>query len=152
MNAIRSTISPPVSAISGLTWHQRLAVPESSAFGVVAVSDDVLVGFIYVVADADATFGALIDNLHVAPGARSAGLGPRLLNAAARGIEARGWGPQVFLWVYDANLRARAFYARMGGAEVEQLRKRAPDGHEALEWRVSWPDVAALSSHTLPSC
>ncbi len=141
-----------VDADRDATWHQRLDTPNEDAFGVVTLRDGAMVGFVYVIGHADAIHGALIDNLHVAPGARSAGLGPRLLEAAARGIEARGWGPRVFLWVYDANVRARAFYARSGGAEVEQVRKRAPDGQDALEWRVVWPDVAVLSAPAHSSC
>ena len=134
------------------TWHQRLDTPKQDAFGVVALREGAMVGFVYVIGHADATHGTLIDNLHVAPGARSAGLGPRLLEAAALGIESRGWGPRIFLWVYDANVRARAFYARVGGAEVEQLRKRAPDGQDVLEWRVCWPDLAVLATPAQSIC
>ncbi|MES3035519.1 MAG: GNAT family N-acetyltransferase [Gemmatimonadota bacterium] len=141
-----------VDADRAATWQQRLQDHGTAAFGIAALRDGALIGFVWVMGNTDAHYGALIDNLHVAPGARSAGLGPRLLEAAARGIESRGWGPRVFLWVYDANVRARAFYGRMGGAEVEQVSKRAPDGRDALEWRVSWPDVAVLRSPASPEC
>jgi GNAT superfamily N-acetyltransferase len=102
------------------------------------------VGFVFVLCDVDAVYGNLVDNLHVAPEARSAGIGPQLLAAAAAGIEERRWNRRVHLWVWDANMRARAFYKRMGGREVESTLKSAPDGTEAKSWRVVWDDVSAL--------
>ncbi len=133
-------------------WHRRLDGPRDDAFGKAAVRDGELLGFVYVAQVPDASWGVLIDNLHVAPGARSAGIGPRLLEAAARGIEQRNWGSRVHLWVFEANERARRFYARMGGVEVEHVAKLAPDGQELPEWRVAWSDVAVLRSPAVPSC
>jgi ribosomal protein S18 acetylase RimI-like enzyme len=134
------------------TWHSRLGATTMDAFGVVALRDEVLVGFVYVVGVPDSPWGVLIDNLHVAPGARSAGIGPKLLEAAARGIEARAWGPRVHLWVFEANVRARRFYRRVGGVEAEHVCRLAPDGQVLPEWRVVWPDVAVLRAPALPSC
>jgi ribosomal protein S18 acetylase RimI-like enzyme len=141
-----------VDADHASTWHVRLGEPRDDAFGKTAVRDGALVGFVYVTQVSDVRWGVLIDNLHVAPGARSAGIGPRLLDAAARGIDARGWGRRVHLWVHDANVRARRFYARVGGVEVEQVLKLAPDGQSLPEWRVAWTDAAVLSHPALPSC
>ena len=128
-------------------WSQRLPAADDGRFGIVAWDGITAVGFVYVIVDADPTWGTLIDNLHVAPHVRSAGIGPRLLAAAGGGVQARGWDRRVHLWVYDANVRARAFYARMCGREVETIMKATPDGVAAREWRVAWDDVAQLLAH-----
>ena len=125
-------------------WRQRLGAPAESRFGVVAQQGDAAVGFVYVVAHADPTWGTLIDNLHVSPQARSAGIGARLLAAAADGMSLRGWDRRVHLWVYDGNVRARGFYVRMRGREVETIMKATPDGVAARSWRVAWRDLDEL--------
>ena len=125
-------------------WGKRLELRDDSQFGVIAAFGAFPVGFVFVIGAADPMFGNLVDNLHVASEARSAGIGPQLLAAAADGIEARGWDRRAHLWVWDANVRARAFYARMGGREVETTLKSAPDGTEAKTWRVVWDDVGTL--------
>lgn len=145
-------LNEAVDADRASTWRHRLAEPRDDAFGKAAIRDETLVGFVYVQRLDDDRWGVLIDNLHVAPGARSAGIGPKLLEAAARGIAQRQWGARVHLWVYEANERARRFYARMGGVEVEHVTKPAPDGQLLPEWRVAWTDVAVLQSPALPSC
>ena len=127
-------------------WLARLDVRDESQFGVLASFDDVAVGFVYLMANVDPVYGTLVDNLHVVTEARSAGIGPRLLAAAAAGIIERGWDDRVHLWVWDANVRARAFYARMGGREVETMLKVAPDGTEAQTWRVAWDDSRELGA------
>lgn len=123
-------------------WLTRLAERDDAQFGVLASLGAVAVGFVYLIRILDPNYGSLVDNLHVVSEARSAGIGPRLLAAAADGIIARAWDTRVHLWVWDANVRARAFYARMGGREVETTMKSAPDGTVAATWRVVWDDVA----------
>jgi ribosomal protein S18 acetylase RimI-like enzyme len=125
-------------------WTKRFERFDDTQFGVIASFGVYPVGFVFVLCDVDAVYGNLVDNLHVAPEARSAGIGPQLLAAAAAGIEERRWNRRVHLWVWDANMRARAFYKRMGGREVESTLKSAPDGTEAKSWRVVWDDVSAL--------
>lgn len=125
-------------------WSKRLEVRDDSQFGTLASVGAVPVGFIYVMANVDPVYGTLVDNLHVVSEARSAGIGPRLLAAATDGIVEREWDRRVHLWVWDANMRARAFYARMGGREVETAMKSAPDGTEAQTWRVAWDDARAF--------
>jgi GNAT superfamily N-acetyltransferase len=125
------------------SWRTRLgAFDEAREFGIIACCDGVPVGFVFVIADVHPTWGTLIDNLHVLTAHRSAGIGARLLAAAAEGIHERGWDRRVHLWVFDANVRARAFYARMGGVEVEQIIKPTADGASAPTARVVWADCA----------
>jgi ribosomal protein S18 acetylase RimI-like enzyme len=145
-------LNEAVDADRASTWQARLGEPGEGAFGTAALREGELVGFVYVKQVSDEPWRVLIDNLHVAPGERSAGIGPRLLDAAARGIDARRWGQRVHLWVYDANVRARRFFARVGGVEVEQVLKLAPDGQSLPEWRVAWTDAAVLSHPAPPSC
>jgi ribosomal protein S18 acetylase RimI-like enzyme len=125
-------------------WEKRLSTHDDAQFGLLACFGELAVGFVYIMARVDPVFGTLIDNLHVSPESRSAGIGPRLLSGAADEMAARGWERGVHLWVWDANTRARAFYARMGGREVETGLKSAPDGTEAQTWRVVWEDYSAL--------
>ncbi len=126
-------------------WRQRLGVlSDADHFGLIAMHHGAPIGFVFVTRDADPIWGSLIDNLHVSAAMRSAGIGQRLLVAAADGIATRRWGHRVHLWVYDANVRARAFYARLGGTEVEGRVKAVPDGSRASTWRVAWDDLEHL--------
>lgn len=129
-------------------WRVRLrALDETREFGVVASCDGIPVGFVFVIANADTTWGSLIDNLHVSTAHRSTGIGRRLLAAAAAGIGVRGWDRRAHLWVYDANVRARAFYAKMGGVERGQIMKATADGSSAPTSRVTWADCGELQTN-----
>ncbi|SEA55516.1 GNAT family N-acetyltransferase [Rubrimonas cliftonensis] len=75
-----------------------------------------------------------IDNLHVRPGLRGGGVGRRLMAEAARRLAAQG-RDAVELTVAVRNLRARAFYARLGGVEGEETRR---------------PSFGAVIFHCLP--
>ena len=125
-------------------WTKRLERLVALQFGVIAAFGAIPVGFVFVEGHVDPVYGNLIDNLHVSPEARSAGIGPQLLAAAANGMAERGWDRRVHLWVWNANTRARAFYARLGGREVETGMKSVADGTEAQTWRVVWDDFDAL--------
>jgi len=70
-------------------------------------------------------------SLAVAPGARRAGVGTRLLAAALE--QARGRGAELaHLEVRTSNAGARAFYERSGFAEVGRRRGHYDDGEDAL--------------------
>ena len=73
-----------------------------------------------------------VDALYLAPGARGQGLGAALLAEAKAAEDALG------LWTFQANVGARAFYARQGFAETRltdgaENDERLPDVR--LEWR-----------------
>jgi GNAT superfamily N-acetyltransferase len=99
-------------------WARRLETPRDQEAGSIASLDAAPVAFFYLVADADPRRGTLLDNLHVAPHARGAGLGRRLLDEAARVIAARRWPGGLHLWVFEANAGARRFYERHGAVQV----------------------------------
>ena len=50
----------------------------------------------------------------------------------------RATHPGLFLWCYEQNTRARAFYERQGAEAVEQILYAAPDGQWYPEWRYAW--------------
>ena len=53
--------------------------------------------------------------IYVDPAAQGRGVGRALLDAAVRGLAARGCD-EAMLWVFEANAAARGFYERMGWA------------------------------------
>jgi GNAT superfamily N-acetyltransferase len=123
-------------------WARRLGAPAPQACGLVALLAARPVGFAYLIADADPTRGTLLDNLHVAPGHRGAGIGLRLLESAAGEVERRGWPRGLHLWVFDANAGARRFYERHGGRVVAQTLYAASDGGHHPASCYAWDDAA----------
>lgn len=134
----------PVVAERVAHWRGRLSDP-GDAFGVVAQRADDVIGFVWVIPDADTQWGALLDNLHVRPGLVRGGVGGRLLVAAAATLEARRPGSAMHLFVFEANVNARAFYRRWGGVEAEHLARPTVDGATAPSWRVAWSNAAAIT-------
>lgn len=125
-------------------WAARLGTPVDSAFGFLAEAAGDAVGFVFVCGRADAAWGPLIDNLHVLPGLKGRGLGRRLLEAAALETARRYPGERVHLFVFEANVGARRFYAGVGGREVERSTVDAPGGGSQVRWRVLWDDAERL--------
>lgn len=127
-----------------VVWATRLGTPVAANYGYIAESEGGPVGFVYLLGDADATWGTLIDNLHVLPGLKGQGIGRRLLEAAARETRHRRPDERVHLFVYEENHPARRFYASVGGREVERGTVDAPGGGSQIHWRVAWDDAAHL--------
>lgn len=125
-------------------WAKRLASDDAGTCGLVAVHEGVEVGFAFMVREADAGYGNLLDNLHVSPGMRGQGIGRRLLSELAREVRQRGWNPGLYLWVFETNAGARRFYERHGALPIETAWHDMPDGGGALAWRYSWPDAETL--------
>jgi ribosomal protein S18 acetylase RimI-like enzyme len=126
------------------TWTGRLHSPVATEFGFLAESADGAVGFVFVRGRADDAWGTLIDNLHVLPGRKGRGIGRRLLEAAALETARRHPRERVHLFVFEANVAARRFYAGVGGQEVEQVVVEPPGGGSQVEWRVVWDDAERL--------
>lgn len=66
-------------------WRMRLTRPDPNHRTVVADFCGDIVGFAHTDLDDDPTWGALLDNLHVADGLKRRGIGTLLLAASARG-------------------------------------------------------------------
>ena len=100
-------------------------------------------GFVAAWTAGDPGFGAYIDNLHVHPERRSAGLGRRLLGAAMRRVADRGEA-RAYLWVFDGNTRAIDFYRRLGGEIVDRGFDEI-DGLKVSQSRIAWQDTSRLA-------
>jgi len=85
-----------------------------------------------------------VDNLHVRPGMRNAGIGRALLGLAATRLQAQGCG-SADLRVFARNPGALRFCAKLG-AETGPEVLRETQGQQVLERRASWADIGALVS------
>jgi ribosomal protein S18 acetylase RimI-like enzyme len=132
------TLGPSLDGERREHWRAKLTAMASDDTVLVADGQ----GFIAVWAKGDTGFGAYIDNLHVRPDRRSAGLGRRLLGAAMQRVATRG-ERRAYLWVFDANTRAIDFYCRLGGEIVEQDLDEV-DGQPVPHSRIAWNDTVRL--------
>jgi GNAT superfamily N-acetyltransferase len=123
-------------------WLDRFAsVPPDRRLVLLATSNDGLVGFTCVLADGEAGFGPLLDNLHVKPGWRGRGLGARLLDESRAWVRQIAPGQPMHLWVIEGNTAARAFYRAQGGTEGGR-RVNEMGGTPVTALRVTWPPLA----------
>ncbi len=131
-------------------WTQRMTAPASNARTLVAEADGGVIGFAHLFLGEDATYGSLLENLHVRSDLKRHGVGTQLMvRAASIAVEAeptRG----MYLWVLEQNVDAQAFYNRIGGEVVERALAPAPGGDPTrlngapYRLRVSWPDPRLL--------
>lgn len=83
--------------------------------------------------------GAYLDNLHVDPSLRRAGIGAALLRASIAAVRARGVG-SMWLSVMAQNTAARRFYAAQGGRETATFMESF-DARPVAMVRVRWDDL-----------
>jgi GNAT superfamily N-acetyltransferase len=127
-------------------WTARMSEwNPARSFGEIAEIGSEPVGFVCVMADADPAHGALLDNLHVLPGRRTAGIGRRLIVDAGNWVARTLPGTPMHLTVYVANEAARAFYRRRGGIESVPFREREHDGRMHDIVRFVWPEPGKIS-------
>lgn len=119
-------------------WSERFSRPREDWNVTLALASDNPVGFVCTFGAADATWGALLDNLHVVPGARSEGIGAALLHSAQRWVDERYPGSGMYLWVFETNVKARGFYERHGGQLGERSISEMPSASSAPVRRVYW--------------
>jgi GNAT superfamily N-acetyltransferase len=131
-------------------WTQRLEDPDPGRCTVLAEEEGMLVAFANTFFDADPTWGALLDNLHVADGHKRRGIGSRLLSLTAEAVLQRSNATGLYLWVLEQNLEARAFYAAHGGTFSGRYPVEPPGGiagrvaGSPKKLRCAWPDPAIL--------
>jgi ribosomal protein S18 acetylase RimI-like enzyme len=141
-----SYLDGPVREDRRAFWREALAAWDADEDPVwLAEAAGRALGFACLRLSADPA-GPLLDNLHVRPEARGAGIGRRLICAAAGWLAAREPDAPLQLLVWQANAAARAFYASLGGREVETSVGETPDGGAAPEVRVSWARAADLAA------
>jgi hypothetical protein len=134
-----------VYAERAAVWQQRFAEQVANPFfAILAEIQEQVAGFACVFPDEDSEYGSFLDNLHVMPQRTGQGIGRQLLTAAAQRLVADGSTGGLYLWVVERNVRARQFYARAGGVEVERAVLPMPDGAQVAEMRCHWPDLTRL--------
>ena len=144
-----SFLDGDVEADRRTVWSARLGNQDGGTATLVAEQDGQLAGFVHVVFDEDPSWGALVDNLHVAHGRKRAGIGTGLMAQAAGTVTERGPGG-LHLWVLEQNVAAQAFYDARGGTRAGRREVSPPGGipgrlngtPHAL--RYVWPDPALL--------
>jgi ribosomal protein S18 acetylase RimI-like enzyme len=125
-------------------WRQALAEMDPDLNAVfLAEEAGGAVGFACLRRAAQAA-GPLLDNLHVLPERKGEGIGRRLIGAAAAWLVAKEPEAALQLGVWKDNEAARAFYARLGGREVEEYEAATAGGGTAPQMRVRWERAADL--------
>lgn len=85
---------------------------------------------------------AVVDNLHVRPGLRGAGIGRALLGQAARRMQGRGC-KTVELGVFAGNIDATRFYGELG-ATIGEPEPAETFGQQVMERHCAWPEIERL--------
>lgn len=123
-------------------WDAALSNPRDGRFTLAAIRGGTVRGFISVARGGEAGYDAVIENLHVMPGQRGAGLGRKLIRRAVTRLIDEG-ASSVALTVYDANKAAIRFYKRLGGiADGGGIDPFA--GADMPDTRYGWRDLPAL--------
>jgi GNAT superfamily N-acetyltransferase len=129
-------------------WQSRFQQPEETQYVVVAEDGNKLCGFACLFARADPVWGALVDNLHVLAPQKGQGIGSGLMQRAAAWAYTNYRHTGLYLWVYTGNTRARGFYEKIGGVNVEEVLEECPGGGKALICRYVWKDITKLMELT----
>ena len=105
-------------------WTARMVARiQTGRFVLKAVADGKLVGFVCVLLDAEPSWGALLDNLHVEPGLKGQGIGHRLFREARAWVAEKAPGERMHLTVIEGNRRREAVLRSSTG-----YRRRTDDG------------------------
>lgn len=127
-------------------WTDRLSRPRTDRHTVVAEIHGSVAGFAHVILDADPTWGAYLDALHVRHDLKRHGIGARLIAEGARAVAQRRPSTGLYLWVLEQNVAAQAFYAAQGGRNVERaLCGPFPGGGYAFSFRYAWPNLSGVA-------
>jgi GNAT superfamily N-acetyltransferase len=135
-------------------WTERLGTPDPPRCTILA-EDTALVGFANTFFDDDATWGALLDNLHVADSHRRQGIGSRLLALTAEAVRQRPEPTGLYVWVLEQNVKARAFYEALGGKCAGKEPVSPPGGiatrlvgaPDRLRYAWPQPELLVMQSH-----
>jgi ribosomal protein S18 acetylase RimI-like enzyme len=119
-------------------WLTRMYTPAPGQLVLKATCEHVFAGFACAYLDADYQWGALLDNLHVAPELTGRGVGARLLNDMLDRVSRARPASRLHLWVFESNTRAQRFYERLGGILVEERSMEVLPGLHVPELRYAW--------------
>jgi GNAT superfamily N-acetyltransferase len=133
-------------------WTARLATPDPQARTILAECDGAVAGLAHTLLGQDTTWGAFLDNLHVAHQLKRQGIGTRLLALTAQAVLDASPASGLYLWVLEQNSDARAFYTARGGVCVQRLQVPPPGGDPArlngrpITLTYAWHDPSQLLS------
>ncbi len=125
-------------------WQERLNHDNALHYLLLCEDQGELYGFSCIVAKYDKTYGALLDNLHVLPGYQGKGIGKHLMRKSAIWLTKKYPNSPMYLWVFEKNIQARAFYEKLGGDHVETITTEQVDGSKASICRYVWNEVTIL--------
>lgn len=119
-------------------WKERMETSDSKRYILLVEEDNELIGLACTYLEKDPVYGALLDNLHVATKKQGFGLGRHLIQASAQWVSEQQPDSAFYLWVFEQNEKAIAFYERMGGKIVERKEEKTFGGSVAMICRVVW--------------
>jgi ribosomal protein S18 acetylase RimI-like enzyme len=133
----------PLAELVPLRWAEALAAPRREGLVVVAALGGEVAGFVAILRRGTVAY---VDNLHVRPGLRGAGIGRLLLGFGATRMRERGC-TAAELTVFAQNEGALRFYERLGAVTgPEDMGETF--GQKVMERRCAWPDIAKLVQAT----
>lgn len=128
-------------------WEERLSQPDPNRLVQMAEQDGDCVGFVCAFFDHDPTWGSYIDNLHVRPDKKGAGIGVLLMREAAVWFDSLRPDAPFYLWVLEGNHGARQFYERLGAVCQERVVRSTPYSPASAELRYCWPDTTPVMNY-----
>ncbi len=125
-------------------WSKRLGHPAGNQYVVVAEEAGRVAGFACAYAREHPEWGSLLDNLHVVQEQQGRGLGAALLRAVAAWCAEVAPDSPLHLWVLEGNVRAQAFYQKLGAVNAGQDFWSSPDGRSIPSYRFAWERPSLL--------
>ncbi|MGD0704072.1 MAG: GNAT family N-acetyltransferase [Trebonia sp.] len=133
-------------------WTGRMGAHDPRTRTIVAELGGEVIGLAHTRLGDDATWGALLDNLHVTYELKRLGIGSRLLALTGQAVLDSAPASGLYLWVLEQNAAARAFYTARGGTCVQRVAVPPPGGDPSrlngtpMALRYVWPDPSTLLS------
>lgn len=125
-------------------WEARLTSPAADQFVLVAEDGQHLCGFICLFGNADARWGALLDNLHIHQTMQGRGVGTELMRRAVLWLQEICPNTGLYLWVFASNRAARRFYDRLGGRVAGEKLEDSFGDKPVRALQYVWDDAVLL--------
>lgn len=125
-------------------WQERLSHSVDNQFVIVAESGGQVVGFACMYTEEDATYGTLLDNLHVLSSFQGQRIGLQLMVKMAEIAQEKAPLVPFYLWALEENHAARRFYEKLAGVNVETQELKNPDGTYSPACRYVWSNASKL--------
>jgi GNAT superfamily N-acetyltransferase len=144
-NVLNATyLAGPIEEERIAYWQAELVAADAGRRVILAEDEGNAVGFVCVRWPGNPAWGAWVNNLHVRRASRGMGAGKQLLKAGATWVTGIDAQSGLYLWVFEANEPALAFYQHLGGEIVEQSSSQIPAANGAPILRVCWRRAAYL--------